>query len=107
MGVSTVGLGEVKGVRLTLTDVSAYGSDRLLISAAAEDTDNPYDDGAVLGSVLGCYSLAHGEMTLVSLDGAWKVEGVEALDDGRILMVTDGDDPHLPALLLEARGVRF
>jgi hypothetical protein len=102
-----LGLGEVMGVRLTLTDLSPYGPDHLLIAAAAEDTDNPYDDGAVLGSVLGRFSLLNGEMTMVSLDGPWKVEGVELLDDGRILMVTDGDDPHAPALLLEARGVVF
>ena len=106
-GHRPVGLGEVLGVRLTLTDLSPMGPDHLLISAAAEDTDNPYDDGAVLGSVLGRYSLASGEMTMVSLDGPWKVEGVEALDDGRILLVTDGDDPHAAALLLEARDVIF
>lgn len=101
-----VGLGTVMGVRLTLTDLTAYG-DHLLISAAAEDTDNPYDDGAILGSVLGRYSLLDGTLSMVSLDGSWKVEGVEALDDGRILMVTDGDDPLHPAALLEATDVHF
>jgi hypothetical protein len=107
VGTRPVGLGEVMGVRLTLTDLSPFGPDHLLISAAAEDTDNPYDDGVVLGSVLGRYSLADDTLTMVSLDGTWKIEGVEALDDGRILMVTDGDDPQQPAVLLEARNVVF
>lgn len=102
-----VGLGEVMGVRLTLTDLSAYGPDHLLVAAAAEDTDNPYDDGAVVGSVLGRYSLVDGQMTMVSLDGTWKVEGVEMLEEGRVLMVTDGDDPHQPAVLLEVTGLEF
>ncbi len=102
-----VGLGTVMGVRLTLTDLTAYGPHHLLISAAAEDTDNPYDDGAILGSVLGRYSLLDGTLSMVSLDGPWKVEGVEALDDGRILMVTDGDDPLHPAALLQATDVHF
>ena len=100
-------LGSLRGVRLTLTDLTAWGPGRLLFSAAAEDTDNPYDDGQVIGSVLGWTDLSSGETHLASLDGSWKVEGVEALEDGRILMVTDGDDPHQPAVLLEARDVRF
>ena len=106
-GMTPLGLGEVLGVRLTLTDLSACGPDHLLVAAAAEDTANPYDDGAVIGSALGRYSLRDGTMTMVSLDGPWKVEGVEMLEDGRVLMVTDGDDPHQPALLLEARDLVF
>jgi hypothetical protein len=95
-------LGDLQGVRLTLTDLSAFGPGHLLLSASAEDTDNPYDDGQVMGSVLGRYSLSDGKLALVPLQGPWKIEGVEALDDGRILMVTDGDDPHQPAVLLQA-----
>lgn len=106
-GMTPLGLGEVLGVRLTLTDLSGYGRDHLLVAAAAEDTANPYDDGAVVGSVLGRYSLGDGTMTMVSLDGPWKVEGVEMLEPGHVLMVTDGDDPHQPALLLEARDLVF
>lgn len=102
-----LGLGEVMGVRLTLTDLSPYGPNHLLVAAAAEDTDNPYDDGVIVGSVLGRYSLVDGQMTMVSLDGPWKVEGVEMLEEGRVLMVTDGDDPHLPAVLLEVTGLEF
>lgn len=103
LGVTPLDLGRLQDVALTLTDLSAFGDDKLLLVAAAEDTDNPYDDGAVLGSALACYGLAGGELRSVSLDGPWKVEGVEALDDGRILLVTDGDDPSQPALLLQTR----
>lgn len=100
-------LGEIQGVRLTLTDLAGWGERYLLFSAAAEDTANPYDDGKVIGSILGRYSLVDHQIHLVSFNGAWKVEGVEPLRDGRILMVTDGDDPESPALLLEVSSGIF
>ena len=98
-------LGEVRGVRLTLTDLARWGERGLLLSAAAEDTPNTYDDGEILGSVLGRYSLETHEVHLASLDGPWKVEGVEPVGPDTVLMVTDGDDPGRPALLLQATGL--
>lgn len=97
-----VDLGLLKGVPLTLTDLSAYGKNRLLFSAAAEDTDDPYHDGAVVGSLLGSFNIETQELKLLAIDSPWKIEGIEAIGQGEVLMVTDGDDPLKPALLLKA-----
>lgn len=100
-------LGDLEGVPLTLTDLTPLDESHLLISAAAEATENPYDDGVVAGSALGRYRLSDGRLDMIVLNGSWKVEGVEVLDDGRILMVTDADDPHQSAVLIEATEVNF
>jgi hypothetical protein len=96
-------LGSLDGVPLTLTDISPLNSSQLLFTAAAEDTADTYADGPIVGSVLGRYSLHNGETSVVRLDGDWKVEGVCALSERHVLMVTDGDDPTRAALLIEAR----
>ena len=100
--IRPVTLGSLDGVPLTLTDICPLDSSHLLFTAAAEDTADTYSDGSIVGSVLGHYSLETGETSVVRLEGAWKIEGVCALREGPILMVTDGDDPTRPALLLEA-----
>lgn len=97
-----ISLGCLKGVPLTLTDLSPYGLDHLLFSAAAEDTDDPYHDGAVVGSVLGSFNIETQKLKLQPIDGPWKIEGIEAIGHSEVLMVTDGDDPLKPALLLQA-----
>lgn len=100
--IRPVTLGSIDGVRLTLTDISPLDSDHLLFTAAAENTADTYADGPIVGSVLGRYSLENGRISVERLNGDWKVEGVCASGDGRILMVTDGDDPTRPAQLLVA-----
>ena len=102
--IKPVELGDLDGVSLTLTDIAPHDSQHLVFTAAAEATDDPYHDGAIVGSVLGLLNLQDGRKITHRLDGPWKVEGVCVLPDGRILMVTDNDDPSKPALLLEARG---
>lgn len=97
-------LGCLRGVPLSLTDLTALDEGRLLFAAAAEDTPNPYEDGQVLGSVLGTYSLGDAVTSHRVLKGTWKVEGVEAsptAEGFEILMVTDADDPLKPAVLLK------
>jgi hypothetical protein len=49
---SVYDLGNMNGVGLALTDAVAIGQDLFLMSAAAEDTPNAYDDGPVVGSAL-------------------------------------------------------
>ena len=100
--IRPVTLGNLDGVPLTLTDISPLDSSHLLFTAAAEDTADTYSDGPIVGSVLGRYSLDTGETSIERLEGAWKIEGVCAVRGGPVLMVTDGDDPTRPALLLVA-----
>ncbi len=102
-------LGLLDGVPLGFTDGCALPDGGWLFSAAAEDTDDAYQDGRCTGSVLG----------RVGPDGAlralWrlstqasspaKVEGVALQPEGlgwRVWMVTDADDPTRAADLLSA-----
>lgn len=89
--VTPVELGELHGVPLSFTDLCLAADGRLLFSAAAEDTESSYDDGACMGSVLGC--LADGRVqTLWPLAGQAKIEGLCQLADGSLRLVNDPDD---------------
>lgn len=114
-----VGLGELadaagRGHRLRFTDLSPRADGGLWYLAAAEQTDNFYDDGDVVGSVLGVIELGdavdavpralrfapicdeHGQAS------GDKVEGVCAhARADRLWAVTDPDDPDRPGELLE------
>ena len=103
-------LGSVKGIGLAATDAVALPGGRVLLSAAAEDTPNAYDDGPVVGAAL---TLLEDDrvldlVALPEVEGAvQKVEGlgvVELLDDGvRLLAVVDADDPLAPSAELVLR----
>lgn len=105
-------LGTVDGVALAVTDAVALPDGRLLLSTAAEDTPNAYDDGPVVGAAL---VLLHGDRVVtavpVPLDGATvpKVEGLAVRggdpDGVDLLAVIDADDPDLASteLLLRVR----
>jgi hypothetical protein len=92
---------------LSFTDGVALANDRILFSAAAEATDDPYLDGACAGSVVGFCSRDGQLDELLLLQPALKVEGVHAVpaDSGAldILLVTDADDRAQPAQLRHAR----
>ncbi|MCU1431063.1 MAG: hypothetical protein JWP95_168 [Actinotalea sp.] len=105
-------LGAIGGVGLAVTDVVALPDGTLLVSAAAEDTADPRDDGPVVGSVLAV--LDDGAVVaaapLPTIHGTVpKVEGLALLDvlgrrsDGtgstvRLLATIDSDDPTSPSL---------
>lgn len=99
-GVLPVRLGALHGVALSLTDLALGPGDALLFTAAAEDTDDPYDDGAVAGSIVGTLS-KEGEVEARSLVEAprVKLEGLCRLPDGTLRLVADPDDPALRAPL--------
>jgi hypothetical protein len=96
-----------EGLALAVTDAVALPDGRILVSAAAEDSPNTYDDGPVLGSAL---ALLDGDVILATVslpepDGRIaKVEGlaVMAWDDhgGRLLATVDADDPAVPSAVL-------
>ena len=98
-------LGSVERVPLCFTDGAALLDGRMVFSAVAENTDNPYDDGRCVGAALGI--VAYDRLISVQrLDRACKVEGVHAVATGNainLLMVTDADDPEIPAQLLRAK----
>lgn len=99
-------LGTIAGSLLTFTDAAWIG-DRLVFTAAAEDSPNAVDDGPVAGSAVGWIE-NDGTATLgLLVDAAGaplaeKVEGVApGLRPGTLLLCTDPDDPRAPSELLE------
>jgi hypothetical protein len=107
-GFLSYDLGAERGVPFGFTDASALADGRIAFLAAAEDTDDPVLDGAVLGSRFGVIEdegLRFGPI----LDErgnrfAEKAEGLasDPRDPTRFLVVADADDPDRPAELLEA-----
>lgn len=99
--VTRLTLPKLEGVPLTFTDAAPLPGSGLLFSAVAEDTDNPYDDGACKGSVIGALDAEGTVRKIWTVPGAEKVEGV-ALGEDKLWLVTDADDPEKPAQLLIA-----
>lgn len=100
-------LGAIDGAELAVTDALTLPDGRILVSAAAEDTPNPFDDGPVVASAL---AVLDGE----SVDAVaplperagpvLKVEGLALRGDGpRVLAVVDLDDPRAPSTMLHLR----
>jgi hypothetical protein len=98
-------LGAVRGIPLCFTDGAALPDGRFAFTAVAEDTEDAYDDGPCVGAAVGIADV-HGRVhTLEHLEDCHKIEGVDArLDRGtvRLLLVTDADDPAVPAEVLTA-----
>jgi hypothetical protein len=101
-------LGTVDGIPLAVTDAVALPGGRILLSAAAEDTPNPVDDGPLTAAAL---VLLDGDGDRVEAVAALpRLEKVEGLalhgTDGhgaRLLAVVDADDPDVPSKLLRLR----
>nr|WP_216369848.1 hypothetical protein [Ramlibacter montanisoli] len=97
-------LGTVQGVPYGFTDGAALPGGGWIFSAVAEDTPDSYADGRCAGSALGTVNADGTLLSLEPLPGAHKVEGIALLPDGRLLMVTDADDPGQASALLEWRA---
>lgn len=79
--------------------------DLLVFTASAEASQSTYEDGAILGSVVGTIDRGGEVRRLRTLDRKHKVEGVHGvLDSGVVTMtfVCDQDDPDIPSPLLSA-----
>jgi hypothetical protein len=102
--------GTVRGVPLAVTDAVSLPDGRILVSAAAEDTPNPVDDGPVIGAAL---ALLHDDRTETVTavpqrgDAVAKIEGLALRgvdhDGARLLAVVDADDPGTPSTMLYLR----
>jgi hypothetical protein len=103
--IQPVDLGAIDGVPFSFTDGASLADGRILFTAVAENTDDSYLDGACVGAAIGIISEDGRVETVLRLEPTEKVEGVHArIDDDRIhlLLVTDADDPRVPARLLSA-----
>ena len=103
-------LGEVDGVGLGITDAVALPDGTILLSAAAEDSPNPRDDGPVVASALVRIDGDAVEQVtpLPLIEGrVCKVEGLMLLDSDQdhllLLAVVDVDDPESPSLAVRLR----
>ncbi|TDU31466.1 hypothetical protein DFR24_0836 [Panacagrimonas perspica] len=104
--IRPVALGQIDGVALAFTDLATDADGTLHYLAAAEDTDDPYLDGACRGSVIG--RLTKGSaLPTARLRPDVKAEGLAFLGrsvrDNSWAVVTDADDPGLRAKLYELR----
>jgi hypothetical protein len=103
-GIRRYDLGTVAGVALGVTDAVALADGRILVSAAAEDTPNPVDDGPNVGAAI---ALLEDDAVVAiapvpAFSGAVpKIEGLavreQTADGVRLLAVVDVDDPLVPS----------
>lgn len=111
-GLRTYDLGRADGVALAVTDALALHDGTVLVSAAAEDTRDPYDDGPVVAGALALLD-DDGVLAMTRLaevgGQVLKVEGLAPCDTAadrlEVLAVVDVDDPETPstALVLDVR----
>ena len=95
--VTSVALETFEGVSLSLTDLCSGPGSQLIFTAAAEATENPYDDGVVSGSIVGVIDHS-GLATWRVIAPGVKLEGVCWLN-GELRLVADPDDPSARAPL--------
>ena len=99
-------LGELDGVPLTFSDATPIADELIVFTASAEPDSDPHGtDGEIRGSVVGMIDADGGVERLRTIDRKWKVEGVYASIDARVidfLFVCDQDDPDTASPLLSA-----
>ena len=103
--IDWIDLGYIGDAPLGFTDGAGLADGHIVFAAVAEDTQDTYNDGACLGSAVGVLAREGTLRLLDRLDGYQKVEGITARADGnaiRLLLVTDADDPGVPASLFSA-----
>jgi hypothetical protein len=101
-------LGEIDGIPLSFTDAAVLRNGDMVFSAAAEDTEDPYDDGRCAGCALGVVGPQGNIVFLERTEPGNKLEGIDAIErDGTIelMLVTDADDAEIPAAIYSARIV--
>lgn len=100
-----VALPPIDGVVLGFTDGAALGGGAFAFTAVAESTDDAYADGPCAGSAIGIVDARARLRALWRLSPPLKVEGIAVSARGRrraVEVVTDADNPRLPARLLAA-----
>lgn len=101
IGFNKIKVGELNGVKLTLSD-GVWTKHGLLAIATAEDTVSTYADGTVYGTVLLRVSENESEI-LARFEPIVKLEGMtvgeETADGITLMFVDDADDPKKPSSL--------
>ena len=100
LGIDAIDLGQIDGVPLSFTDGASLPDGNMVFTAVAENTEDTYNDGACLGAAIGVAARDGTLRFLERCDDCHKIEGVVARPDNnviRLLLVTDADDPAIPA----------
>ncbi|WP_426231537.1 DUF6929 family protein [Pararhizobium sp. DWP3-4] len=95
-------LGSIGGVPFSFTDAAALPNGDMVFCAVAEDTEDAYRDGPCIAAGIGIADNNGHIVSFQHLDRPYKVEGINARQDGdrlNLLLVTDADDPGMPAAL--------
>ena len=98
-------LGQIAGATLAFTDGAALPDGRIVFSAVAENTDDSYLDGPCVGAAIGILGPDGDLQLLEQLEPVEKIEGIQVkpgTEPLEVLLVTDADDPAVPAKLLSA-----
>ena len=101
VGIRAYDLGQLNGVPITFSDATPLADELVVFTASAEDDDS----GDIRGSVVGTIDRRGHVERLRTIDERWKVEGVYASIDARVidfLFVCDQDDPETASPLLSA-----
>jgi len=102
--IRTYELGDLDGVPLTFSDLAPLADGLVVFTASAEPgSDGHGADGEIRGSVVGTIDRDGRVERLRTLAKKWKVEGVYASLDARVidfLFVCDQDDPDVASPLL-------
>lgn len=107
--IDRLNLGSVEGVPFCFTDASALPNGDMVFCAVAEDTEDAYRDGPCIGAAIGTIDNDGHLLSIQRLDRPHKVEGISARQDGdrlELLLVSDADDPAIPAKLLSTSIAR-
>jgi hypothetical protein len=105
LAIQSIDLGGTDGVPFTFTDATALPNGEVVFTAVAEDTADSYNDGPCGGAIIGVLDCENRVKRLLRLGVPLKIEGVDARVDGDIvslMLVTDADDPSIPASLFSA-----
>lgn len=103
--INRLSLGLIEGVPFCFTDAGALPNGDMVFCAVAEDTEDAYRDGPCVGAAIGIIDSDGHLLSMQRLDRPYKVEGISARlvgDRLDLLLVTDADDPAIPAMLLSA-----
>ena len=105
LAIQSIDLGGIDGVPYTFTDATALPNGEVVFTAVAEDTADSYNDGPCGGAIIGILDCGNRVKRLLRLGVPLKIEGVDARVEGDIIglmLVTDADDPSIPAGLFSA-----
>lgn len=102
-------LPEVDGIPLGFTDGTVLHDGRILFTAAAENTNDSYNDGTCAGSAIGVIAVDGQLQSCHLLQEPHKIEGIAVLADNDsldIMLVSDADNALIPASLFRVSNAR-